>query len=160
MSAPSFSSFPPSFTSFPDLDLGPSTSPKLNETAHARGHREGARKDKRENTQRRSKKHKDEPRKDKRHKIDKYDLESADLKQQKHASKGASILDDEKLKAEEDRRLAQSDIQQTSWDSRPVFFSDRKGDQLNVTYGGIHAGDIPKYHVVNRKSCIGYILNV
>lgn len=61
-----------------------------------------------------------------------------------------SIPDDEKIKAEEDRRLAQSDIQESQWDSPPVFISDRKGDQLNVTYGGIHAGNVPKYHIVDQ----------
>lgn len=143
----------PSFASFPDLDPGPS---RLNpsQTLDARGHRETARRDR---SQHRNKKYKDEPRKDKRHK---YHHESVDLEQQKHILKGTTILDDEKLKVEEDRRLAQSGLQQNTWDSRPVFFSDRKGDQLNVTYGGIHAGDIPKYHIVDRKSCIGYPVDV
>jgi hypothetical protein len=151
MSAPSFSSFPPSFASFPDLDPGPSRlSPPLKGNSDTRGRREGSRKDKKEKSQHRSKKSKDEPRKDKRHKTEKYDSE-----QQKHAWTGANILDDEKLKVEEDRRLTQSGLQPSKWDSRPLFFSDRKGDQLNITYGGIHAGNIPKYHLVNRESHTG-----
>ncbi|OJA16132.1 hypothetical protein AZE42_00089 [Rhizopogon vesiculosus] len=154
MSAPSFSSFPPSFASFPDLDPGPSTrltpSSTLNGNPDVRGHRE---EDKKEKSQRRSNKSKNEQRKDKKHKTEKY---SVDLKQRKDTWKEDSILDDEKLKIEEDRRLAQSGLEQSKWDSRPVFFSDRKGDQLNVTYGGIHAGDIPKYHIVNRgRSILG-----
>ncbi|KAJ8591485.1 hypothetical protein M405DRAFT_734897 [Rhizopogon salebrosus TDB-379] len=152
MSAPSFSSFPPSFASFPDLDPGPSRlSPPLKGNSDTRGRREGSRKDKKEKSQHRSKKSKDEPRKDKRHKTEKYDSE-----QQKHAWTEANILDDEKLKIEEDRRLTQSGLQPSKWDSRPLFFSDRKGDQLNITYGGIHAGNIPKYHLVNRgRSILG-----
>ena len=146
----------PSFASFPDLDPGPSRltpSQTLNENAHGNLNRH-SRQDKKERSQRRSKKSKDEPRKDKKHKAQNYDLESVDLTQRKHTWKGETILDDEKLKVEEDRRLAQSGVQQSTWDSRPLFFSDRKGDQLNVTYGGIHAGDIPKYHIVDRKSRI------
>lgn len=26
-----------------------------------------------------------------------------------------------------------------------VFYSDRKGDQMNLQYGALHSGDIPKY---------------
>ncbi|KAF8973700.1 NRDE-2, necessary for RNA interference-domain-containing protein [Flammula alnicola] len=28
------------------------------------------------------------------------------------------------------------------------FYSDRKGDPMNIQYGGLHSGDIPKYHLV------------
>ncbi|EEB94984.1 hypothetical protein MPER_06116, partial [Moniliophthora perniciosa FA553] len=30
------------------------------------------------------------------------------------------------------------------------FYSDWKGDPLNIQYGGIHKGNIPRYTVVNR----------
>lgn len=30
------------------------------------------------------------------------------------------------------------------------FYSDRKGDILNISYGGIYAGDVPRYHLVAR----------
>ncbi|KAG0696046.1 NRDE-2, necessary for RNA interference-domain-containing protein [Suillus ampliporus] len=158
MTAPSFSSFPPSFASFPDLDPGPSRhspSPTRNETT-ADEYREKNRKDQNDKSQRRGKKLKDESRKAKRRQTAKHDLEPVLPRQHRHTWKGVSIPDDEKLKAEEDRRLAQNDLQESQWNSRPVFFSDRKGDQLNVTYGGIHTGDIPKYHLVNRgRSILG-----
>ena len=32
-----------------------------------------------------------------------------------------------------------------------TVFSDRKGDILNVKYGRLHAGDVPKYNLVGRK---------
>ncbi|KAG2350232.1 hypothetical protein BDR05DRAFT_1007388 [Suillus weaverae] len=157
MSTPSFSSFPPSFASFPDLDPGPSRN-TLDRTRNesSTDTREKDRKVKKDKNRRGSKKLTDESRKDKKHKTAKHDLEPVLPRQHGHTWKGASIPDDEKIKAEEDRRLAKSDIQESQWDSRPVFFSDRKGDQLNVTYGGIHAGNIPKYHIVNRgRSILG-----
>lgn len=33
-------------------------------------------------------------------------------------------------------------------DARPLFFVDRRGDPLNVQYGGLHAGNIPKHRLV------------
>lgn len=36
--------------------------------------------------------------------------------------------------------------------SHANFFSDSRGDPLNLTYGGLHAGDIPRYNLVNRRS--------
>ena len=29
-----------------------------------------------------------------------------------------------------------------------LFYPDKKGDVLNVKYGGLHKGDIPEYHLV------------
>jgi hypothetical protein len=52
------------------------------------------------------------------------------------------------------------DLKEVLGDSRdyatPLFYSDRIGDPLNVHYGGLHAGDIPKHHLVAREplSCI------
>ncbi|KAG2159723.1 NRDE-2, necessary for RNA interference-domain-containing protein [Suillus bovinus] len=157
MSTPSFSSFPPSFASFPDLDPGPSRN-TLNRTRNesSTNAREKDGMVKKDKNRRGSKKLADKSRKDKKHKTANHDLEPVLPRQHGHTWKGMSISDDEKIKAEEDRRLAQSDIQESQWDSRPVFFSDRKGDQLNVTYGGIHAGNIPKYYIVNRgRSILG-----
>ncbi|KAG1846882.1 NRDE-2, necessary for RNA interference-domain-containing protein [Suillus subluteus] len=157
MSTPSFSSFPPSFASFPDLDPGPSKN-TLDRTRNENptGARENDRIVKKDKNRRGSKKLRNEARKDKKHKTAEHDLEPVLPRQHGHTWKEVSIPDDEKIKAEEDRRLAQSDIQESRWDSRPAFISDRKGDQLNVTYGGIHAGNVPKYHVVNRgRSILG-----
>lgn len=36
--------------------------------------------------------------------------------------------------------------------SNRYFYQDRRGDELNITYGSIHAGDIPKYWQVGRES--------
>ncbi|KAG6336128.1 hypothetical protein ID866_2966 [Astraeus odoratus] len=146
MSPPSFSSFAPSFTSFPDLDPGPShkaKSPDHSETARdplGEPHQK-SRKDKGE---RRS------------HKLDK----EKSAKRERHVARSEETtsynttwtidngLRDERRKQEEDRRLPVQEYSQ--WESRPAFFSDRKGDPLNITYGSIHTGDLPKYRMVNR----------
>ncbi|KAG9222676.1 hypothetical protein CCMSSC00406_0004590 [Pleurotus cornucopiae] len=40
--------------------------------------------------------------------------------------------------------------------SKRVYYSDPKGDPLNVLYGGLHAGDVPKHHLVGRgKKVLG-----
>lgn len=35
-------------------------------------------------------------------------------------------------------------------ESLRYFYSDRKGDPLNIQYNGLHRGDVPKYHWVAR----------
>ncbi|SRR5260221_7206349 len=30
-----------------------------------------------------------------------------------------------------------------------IFYSDRRGDFLNIQFGGLHIGDVPKYHLVD-----------
>lgn len=106
----------PSFTSFPSFDTEPGPSkPRLKSPSRSKSE-----------TDRHHKHKKDKDKKDKS-KRDKK-VHSADH----------SIHDDERLKAEEDRKRT---------DEKPVYFSDRKGDNLNVRYGGLHAGDVPKYRL-------------
>ncbi|KAF9244578.1 NRDE-2, necessary for RNA interference-domain-containing protein [Melanogaster broomeanus] len=144
MTAPSFSSFPPSFASFPELEPGPSrrtSSSVRNDSVDARH------KTKRDKSKRRSDKKDEEknpseeghlaPSKDSLHRSDTWTTNR--------------ILDDEKLKAEEDRRrLAQQDQEHNQWVPRPLFYSDRRGDPLNITYGSLHDRDVPKYHLVSH----------
>lgn len=54
----------------------------------------------------------------------------------------SAVQYDERLKAEEDRQRK---------DVSAVFYTDRKGDRLNVRYGGLHAGDVPKYRLVGGR---------
>lgn len=121
MSAPKFQSFPPSFASFPDL---PQPGPTLKADSASPGNPTYKSKD-------RDKKHKSSSSKDKKRKRerdpDHFSLES-----------------DEKLKAEEDAK------RQVDLDTPRLFYSDRKGDPLNVRYGGLHSGDVPKYRIVDR----------
>jgi hypothetical protein len=46
---------------------------------------------------------------------------------------------------EEDERVKSRD--------NTLFFTDRRGDPFNVTYGGLHTHDIPKHHLVGRELC-------
>ncbi|ESK97958.1 hypothetical protein Moror_896 [Moniliophthora roreri MCA 2997] len=109
MTAPSFSSFPPSFDSFPDLEAGPSGIKDLAKKEHS------------------SKK------KDKSGDKDKH-------------------KDRKKRKRDESSQLADSgdNSSRGSDNNSRYFYSDWKGDPLNIQYGGIHKGDIPRYTVVNR----------
>ena len=54
-------------------------------------------------------------------------------------------------KLEEDRRLRTEDAVRPSAKEGLVYFTDRKGDPLNVRYGGLYAGDVPKYRLVDCK---------
>lgn len=75
-------------------------------------------------------------------------------KKRKHKDNLADVhahpSDDERVKANKDVKFQDVDL------TRP-FYSDRKGDPLNIRYGGLYAGDVPKYRPVNRM-CLYTIL--
>ncbi|KAI0673451.1 NRDE-2, necessary for RNA interference-domain-containing protein [Trametes maxima] len=152
MSVPSFPSFP-AFTTFPDLDPGPSTrtSAALEDREKDKKHR---RKDRRDDdhepdAERRKKKHRhDKPpgreeRSDDRHK---HTRRSRSHEKRKDRGWG----DDERKKAEEDRRNQHDESDIAAVKESLVYFTDRKGDPLNVRYGSLHAGDVPKHRLVDR----------
>ena len=159
MAAPSFSSFPPSFSSFPDIDPGPSSRP-------ARRDQEKDREREREKERKHHKRHKrddnaagDEKRKKKRHKEDEHREGSAGKgARRKSRSRSRSrsrtrhgrhmVEDDERRKREEDRGNRRDDAERPSAREGLVYFTDRKGDPLNVRYGGLYAGDVPRYRLV------------
>lgn len=64
----------------------------------------------------------------------------------------SSTKHEHKIKSKKSRRAKQDqdDKQQnlTKLEVNRFFYSDRKGDLLNIQYGGLHAGDIPKYRIV------------
>ncbi|EIW86838.1 hypothetical protein CONPUDRAFT_134183 [Coniophora puteana RWD-64-598 SS2] len=123
MSAPSFSSFPPSFSSFPDpTDAGDRApqQPKSSQTPSGDDDPSPRQRDRK--TSRSSTRH----------------------SWGKHT--GYRYSDDEARKSREDRRSQRAG----SSKDQDLFYSDRKGDPLNMTYGGLHAGDVPKYHLVDR----------
>ena len=64
-------------------------------------------------------------------------------KKDKH---GSTTLNDGFIKSDEDRK---SKLKDTSDSKPPLYYSDRKGDRLNVTYGTLHAGNVPKYRPIN-----------
>lgn len=135
MSAPSFSSFPPSFSSFPDLDPTPS---KEREAGSSRKetHREG--KERREET---SSKHR---------RRDKEDKKERKREKERHKSRHGNDQPSTRDEGTRDRR----DTEPSASEHR-FFYSDRKGDRMNIQYGGLHAGDVPKYHVLGGRNILG-----
>lgn len=75
----------------------------------------------------------------------------------KHRRRERDVTDnahaaDERKKVKEDAQWRVSELAEfTDIISRPAFYSDRKGDILNVKYGRIHSGDIPKYGLLGRE---------
>jgi len=128
MTAPSFSSFP-DLSSFPDSSLGPGPSTQ----------RLPSPQQKEERRSKRDKQLRDKPKHD-RHRSDKssrsLDRHSNDLT----PPSTYTLLNDERLKAEEDRSRNKDDPL--------LFYSDRTGDKLNLQYGRLHGGDIPRYYLV------------
>ncbi len=119
MSAPSFSSFSPSFKSFPDLNAGSGNESKPpGDDVKQR------------------KKHKKRDRRDR--------VDSTGHKRSKRHGEGSN---DQTVSVDYTGQF----LEPEPLHSRPLFYSDRKGDLLNVKYGSLHAGDIPKYHLVGRK---------
>ncbi|KAI0652187.1 DUF1740-domain-containing protein [Trametes meyenii] len=151
MSVPSFPSFP-AFTTFPDLDPGPSTRTsaapegKAKEKKHRKKYRQDE--DHELDAGRKKKKHRhdkpseQEERTDGRHR---HRRRSRSHERRKDYGRG----DDERKKAEEDRRNQHDESDLAGVRESLVYFTDRKGDPLNVRYGGLHAGDVPKHRLVD-----------
>lgn len=130
---PSFSSFPPTFSSFPDIEAGTSkrkdaSSPCIEEK---KTKTQNDSKTSRRDRERRKEKitHGDErhERKHKKHFREKYSGDDALRDSTSHLTESAADL------------------------ATRSFYSDRKGDALNITYGGLHSGDVPKHHLVASK---------
>ncbi|KAJ3515279.1 hypothetical protein NLJ89_g1854 [Agrocybe chaxingu] len=126
---PSFSSFPPSFSSFPDLEelAGPRQGESSSKHAH----------------EKRKKKKGHSSSKEHRHKKDSDRKREKEQRKSKHAKDGDNRRKDEEQHEEFHRR--------DTGTSRDHFYSDRRGDPLNIQFGSLHAGDIPKYHIVGRS---------
>ena len=94
------SSFPPSFSSFPDLHSPPEPGPSSTKHQHK-------------------------------------------IKRKK------------RRRAKEDENDAKQ--QNSTIEFNRFFYSDRKGDLLNIHYGGLHADDIPKYRIVGGMTAKYFI---
>ncbi|KAL1762021.1 NRDE-2, necessary for RNA interference-domain-containing protein [Schizophyllum commune] len=120
----------PTFSSFPDLDPNPSqskTKDKPKEKAKKR-HRSRSRSRDRE-------RHKD---KDREGKGDKEGKKKKD--RDRHRDDKRDKVYEEAYDIRKDERDA----------GLRYFYSDRRGDPLNIAYGRIHSGDIPKYNIYHR----------
>ena len=58
-------------------------------------------------------------------------------------------------RAKEDQNEKQQNL--TKVEFNRFFYSDRKGDLLNIQYGGLHAGDVPKYRLVGGMTAKYFI---
>ena len=147
MSAPSFSSFPPSFSTFPDLDsaqpaASSSSSTEKKPSSVLRSKSEQKEEGKRKQSNEKNKRGKDRERRDESGHRSKH--------RERHREREHHTTD-EYLKEREDAYRRGLEGPGSANDTLLTVFSDRKGDLLNVKYGGLHAGDIPKYYIVGRK---------
>ncbi|KAI0756690.1 NRDE-2, necessary for RNA interference-domain-containing protein [Daedaleopsis nitida] len=153
MSAPSFSSFPPSFASFPDA--GPSSGlPREKEKKREKKHKHHRKQKNEEGSEGEA-----DRRRRKKHREDRHSegAESTGARRRSRSrshsptrSKRHSLVDDERRKEDEDRSQRQEHPDGLSVKEGLVYFTDRKGDPLNVRYGGLNAGDVPKYRLVGH----------
>ncbi|KIY45744.1 hypothetical protein FISHEDRAFT_76294 [Fistulina hepatica ATCC 64428] len=114
---PSFSSFSLSFSSFPAIEHIEDTG---EEGQTSSGHHISEKK---------RLHHRDKESKKRRHE-DRHRRGEGSTKEKRH-SHSSLFLEDERAEHDPSRS----------------YYSDRKGDPLNVTYGGIHGGDVPRYHL-------------
>jgi hypothetical protein len=137
-------SFPPSFNSFPELDFTPSKSQQVSPNPVPDSDK---------------KKKRRQDGKERKHRHDK--LRSHEPEPSSRVRSGGydeGHLDDERLKAEEDRRSKDAHEPSSSL-SQPLFYSDKKGDPLNVRYGGLSSSDVPKYHLVGCAFTIFHLID-
>lgn len=135
---PPFSSFPPSFSSFPDLGGSSRKEQETESSITVPAQKRGSKDRDKEGNRKKE-------RRDKRSSLDL--IPSRKRRNGSRDTEGnARAFDDERLKAEEDvaRRTRQQDV------SQPAFFSDKKGDPMSMQYGGNYSRDIPKYHLFGR----------
>ncbi|EIN14098.1 hypothetical protein PUNSTDRAFT_140471 [Punctularia strigosozonata HHB-11173 SS5] len=144
MAAPSFSSFPPSFGSFTDADT---------RQQHSQQNK----------SVRRSQSSTDEVQattgpgeyvpKEKRRQLDVHRSKTRDKKHRgrEHERHGrlADVDTEDHIQS-----LRQDALEGIEPRTRPLYITDRKGDPLNVHYGGLHAGDVPKYRLLNHGRTI------
>ncbi|KAF8634417.1 hypothetical protein AX15_000868 [Amanita polypyramis BW_CC] len=133
--APSFSSFPPSFASFPDSPPGSSKVKPTDDDSNVRG---------REKTERATDSNKEKKRRrDGRHK---------DRKHKREIEKRTVRLLENEETFDHGSKLSDNNDEST-W---RLFYSDRRGDMLNIQFGGLHVGDVPKYRLVDGgRSILG-----
>ena len=149
MSAPSFSSFPPSFGSFPDLEPEeekPSSSSKPSRKEEAREYRSD-----RSQHRHRSRGHESRSYKDRK---DSEDRRKKEKHRHKEKTRHDDYEDDERTKREEDREAKLGTMYKSGVPG--LFIVDKAGDPMNIVYGGLHAGDIPRYRRFGCE-CFGLV---
>lgn len=133
MSAPSFSSFPSSFLSFPDLGAEPSKASPNAEPFASSKPEQGKR------TKEKGGGKKDDRRRDRHSERDKSHRTTAKRERRARNDTGQT----------EGQANSSEKPEASSSESTNVFFySDCKGDPLNLQYGGLHTAHIPKHRLV------------
>ena len=67
-------------------------------------------------------------------------------KKKKHKKEDARLREGESTSIIPDRPNLKALDDESAW---RLFYSDRRGDMLNIQFGGLHVGDVPKYHLVD-----------
>ncbi|KAL5534334.1 hypothetical protein ACEPAG_796 [Sanghuangporus baumii] len=155
MSAPSFSSFPPVFDSFPDLEAGSSSSHPQPKESKSTGHVDPSNKKRRSEKEKRSGEREKEERNhdsDKRERKREKKHNRKDDEEREHSSRHRKKRSE--LNGEDGPYGSSNVASQESFNR--FFYIDRKGDELNIRYGSLHSGDVPKYwHVARGKKVLG-----
>lgn len=74
----------------------------------------------------------------------------AGKEKRKHKKEEAEILQNgESASIIPDRPNFKTLDDESAW---RLFYSDKRGDMLNIQFGGLHVGDVPKYHLVGGMS--------
>lgn len=187
MSAPSFSSFPVSFSSFPDLDSCPSSRQSQSEALRPEQEKKRSSRNKEKDRRKgRSKSRDQEERKDRgksrerNRKKDKERKPERSRERRKEREKGKE-RDNDKERVRERKskhRHRDREVKDKSRHSngsplaggtRPdqtyeqdlknhdesyrLYFIDTKGDPLTLQYGGLYAGDLPRYRLHRGMHC-------
>lgn len=184
MSTSSFSSFPLSFSTFPELEPGTSSrksdsevprerdkksksKDNLESKKEGRDRNRGKRKDRDRSRERERKKEKEKFRERSR---DRYSERETDRKRERDRE---SKFRHKHRDHENDKRRSKppsfdeperegsfvTDLKKHE-DSYRLYFTDAKGDPLTLQYGGLYAGDIPRYHLHRGKYCLLDVRNV
>lgn len=134
----------PSFSSFPDFSALPHSGPS-NHSLHSPLTPSTPKEERRtkRDTPHRSRNLSD---KHKKHKRDKHRSDKSGHRSLDPSDDLTQLHQDERLKAEDDRKRKDS----------VLFYSDRKGDALNLQYGRLHAGDVPKYRLIGGMLLFGF----
>ena len=164
----SFSSFPSHFSTFPDNEPGPSSRQSDSEPSREKrkqssrtkrkersGSREVDKERRKERERLRDKGVKKDDSREKHRRKDKERVREKDRERERDDDGGKSKhnhRDSDRFKhlsfdnLEFDRQKADVDLKKHD-ESFKIFFTDIKGDNLCLQYGGIYAGDVPKYRL-------------
>ncbi|EJD55576.1 DUF1740-domain-containing protein [Auricularia subglabra TFB-10046 SS5] len=133
----------PSFSSFPDLDPGPSSRPEASQKSSKRRRERDAEHERH--------KDKDKDKDEDKHKRKRHSSHRDSDHKERHGTSGKDRTRRDKDKDRLHNRKRDRDRERAREPgpaavSSSLYISDRRGDQFNITYGGIHASSVPRYY--------------